>query len=107
MLNLEADGTPLMFAYARVPVLSGTSQALMDEPVGGAPLAGRLLDLDDPAVAQRLAALGVRFLALGVANRYWGQGIGYDWRQVAAQPEVALVAQGDQVVVLAYRGGES
>lgn len=107
VLNLEADGTPLLFAYARVPVLSSAGAAVVDEPVGGVPLSERLLDLGDTAVADRLAALDVRFVALGTANRYWGQSVGYDWRQVAAQPQLQLVALGQQLVVLRYQGDAS
>jgi hypothetical protein len=107
VLNLESDGTALLYADARVPVLSSAGQAVLDQPVGGLPLSEQLLDLGDPEVAARLAALDVRFVALGTANRYWGQGVGYDWRAVAAQPQLRLSAAGDQMVVLRYQTGVS
>ena len=105
VLNLEADGTPLLFAYARVPVLSALTQDEVDVAVDAIPLAQRLLQLDDPGVAARLAALDVRFLVLGTGSRYWGQGVGYDWRAVAAQPQLSLVERGSDVAVLRYQGG--
>ncbi len=107
VLNLEGDGTANMFAYARVPVLDGLGpDPRLEMPWGGA-LTDSLLELDDPAVAERLDDLGVEYIALGTTSRYWGARTGYSWQQVASQPQVKLELVGTDLVVLRYVGGPS
>ncbi|HYO19383.1 MAG TPA: DUF6541 family protein [Dermatophilaceae bacterium] len=107
VLNLEGDGTENLFAYARVPVLSGNAPDPSLKGLGGVNLAESVLELDDPAVAQRMRELGVRYVALGRTSRYWGSGTGYAWQQVLSQPQVRQELMGTDVVVLRYVGADS
>ncbi len=107
VLNLEGDGTANLFAYARVPVLSGLALEanLTDDPLLAEPITDHLLNLGDPLVARRLSQLNVAFIVLGVTSRYWNPEVGYIWQDVAAQPAAELDSVGTDVVVLRYLEG--
>ncbi len=103
VLNLEPDGTAMLYAHARAPVTSAHRQDLLEQ--GSPPLSGSLLRLGDPEVAAQLAALDVRFLAIGTVSRYWGQGAGATWQDIAAQEQVEPFLTGTDMVVLRYLPG--
>ena len=107
VLNLEGDGTAALFAYSRIPVLSGLG---LDESVAGDgalaldPLTHELLRLADPEVSRRMREANVAFVALGTTSRYWGSEVGYAWQEVLSQQEVQLELQGSDVTILRYVG---
>ena len=107
VVNLEADGTANLFAYARVPVLEAfafdeTAGRPLEDPQ--ARLSDQLMRLSDPEVARRFADLNVAYIALGTTSRYWGSAPGYVWQAIASQSEVELHRVGTDLVVLRYLG---
>lgn len=107
VLNLEGDGTAALFAYSRIPVLSGLSldqSVAGDGALAGAPLTYELLRLSDPEVSRRMREANVAFIALGTTSRYWGSEVGYAWQEVLAQQEARLELRGSDVAILRYVG---
>jgi hypothetical protein len=109
VLNLESDGTANLFTAARVPVVVGESVMVTlpnGDPAGDL-LTDYWLDLDDPRAARALAQLGVRYLALGTRNIYWGPSIGYAEADLVAMAQLTPVLRGTDITVFRYDPSEA
>ncbi len=73
----------------------------METPAGDL-LTDHWLDLDDPQVADALAQLGVRYLALGTRNVFWSPSIGYAEADLSGMPQLTEVLRGSDVTVYRY-----
>jgi hypothetical protein len=104
VLNFEGDGSANLFAAARVPVL-----ATLRAPETDATMAtdymtaiSGMMRVGDPDVRRALENLRVGYVALGTTSLYWGVSAGYDISSLLAQPELQMVLEGTDLVVLRY-----
>lgn len=106
VMTFEGDGTAMLFAANRLPVLSGWTD-WEGTLAGGRDykwLSASLMRLDDPEVAEAMADLRIRYLAIGTTSLYWDQQLGYDIEALLDQPELSLAWQGSDMMILEYQG---
>lgn len=104
VMNLEADGSANLFAYARIPVLAawGYSSRESTGRIDVTRLSKELMRLGSPEVAAAMKELQVSFVVLGTSSVYWGASTGYALELLLQQPQLSLEWSGSDLAVLRY-----